>query len=127
MSLFRKKQGPFKSYLEQLQEYALKLYADVNPAELEIKVNGHIIKPVHNQNVLNNVAAEIRAIKEPPGSKENNIHWTNFYVFHSLKEGAAQQNVPFLYSPITLFHLIDLKDYHLVIIAAGKIFNFKFN
>ncbi len=97
-------------------------FKDAILPEPGIMVNGEIIIPAHNDFVLSQVVWEMQNKTIPPGAKETNIHLTNFYVFHSLKEGARMQGKTFLYDPLTLFFLIDFEDYGLIVLGAAKHF-----
>ncbi len=98
---------------------------DVKLPELAIIIDGKAIKPLHNQRVLELVAWEMQDKPYIKNQKETNMIVTNAYVYHSLKEGATEQNISFPYTTLTLFHLIDLEDYGRIIDAANKTFGLK--
>ena len=80
------------------------------------------IKPIFNEEVLEKIGFKILKL---PRLKNIEQKWfcmahSNISVFLGLKHGALKQGIEFKYSMSELFRLIDLQDYHNVMIEAQK-------
>jgi hypothetical protein len=121
MKLFQKKKkikSADQPHEEILQELALKHLQSVDPEKVVINYRGTLIKPVFNKFVHDQAIQDMAKQGYPGDQKDACIHFTNWYVWHSLKEGARLQDIEFNDSTIDLFFYINLMDYHKILMAA---------
>ena len=129
MNFFRKKKKEIKSCRvipsdqprEEnglLQDLALKMLKGFNPDELQINYRGTLIKPVFNKNVYDQAIQGMIKQGYPFDKKDDCLHFTNWFIWFSLKEGARLQGIEFSDSTTDLFYYINLMDYHRILIAA---------